>query len=237
MEQNAPGVAGMNAVGSHIRKLRKKNSMTQQALADRLNVTRQAVSQWENGSTQPDLDTLAAIAGVFGVDITEVIYGEKRTETSGSDPEQRKRYLKGLIVFGGLWAVMLGLELFLRPYLSHLFRTEYRLDFMYYRYFAEPLFYLLVPVAMLCGGSMVWDIRIRRRGVRRAIFAAAALWLLFHYSVGLVYLRNGAPLEPRLIYRYQVFALESPAIFLLPGVLLFLGLNGWRTGENAKQIE
>jgi len=227
----------MNAVGSHIRKLRRRHNMTQQALADRLNVTRQAVSQWENGNTRPDLDTLAAIAGVFGVDVTEVIYGEKKKEASGPDQARRKRYLKWLIVFGGLSLVMLGLNLFLRPYLSHLSRTEYRLDFMYYRYFAEPLFYLLVPVAMLCGGSMVWDIRIRRRGVRRAIFAAAALWLLFHYSVGLVYLRNGAPLEPRLIYRYQVFALESPAIFLLPGVLLFLGLNGWRTGENAKQIE
>jgi transcriptional regulator with XRE-family HTH domain len=237
MEQNAPGVAGMNAVGSHIRKLRKKNSMTQQALADRLNVTRQAVSQWENGSTRPDLDTLAAIAGVFGVDITEVIYGEKRKETSEINPALRKRYLKGLIVFGGLSAVMLGLNLFLQPYLNHLSRTEYRLDFMYYRYFAEPLLYLLIPVAAFCGGSMIWNIHIRRCGIRWTIFAAAALWVLFHYSTGLVYLRDGAPLEPRLIYSYQVFALESPAIFLLPGVLLFLGLNGWRTGENAKKTE
>lgn len=227
----------MNAVGSHIRKLRKKNSMTQQALADRLNVTRQAVSQWENGSTRPDLDTLAAIAGVFGVDITEVIYGEKKTEASGPDPARRKRYLKGLIVFGGLLVVMLGLNMFLRPYLSHLFRAEYRLDFMYYRFFAEPLLYLLIPVATLCGGSMIWDIRIKRRGVRWTIFAAAALWVLFHYSAGLAYCRDGAPLEPRLIFRYLVFAYENPAIFLLPGVLLFLGLNGWRTGESAKQIE
>ena len=224
-------------MGSHIRKLRKKNSMTQQALADRLNVTRQAVSQWENGSTQPDLDTLAAIVGVFGVDITEVIYGEKKKETSGPDPARRKRYLKGLIVFGGLSLVMLGLNLFLRPYLSHLFRTEYRLDFMYFRYFAEPLLYLLIPVAALCGGSMIWDIRIKRRGVRWAIFSAAALWVLIHYSAGLMYWRDGAPLEPRLIFRYLVFAYENPAIFLLPGMLLFLGLNGWRTGESANQIE
>ncbi|NLT97684.1 MAG: helix-turn-helix transcriptional regulator [Christensenellaceae bacterium] len=227
----------MNAVGSHIRKLRRRHNMTQQALADRLNVTRQAVSQWENGNTRPDLDTLAAIAGVFGVDVTEVIYGEKKKEASGLDQARRKRYLKWLIVFGGLSLVMLGLNLFLRPYLSHLFRAEYRLDFIYYRYFAETLLYLLIPVAMLCGGSMIRDIGIRRRGVRRAIFAAAALWVLFHYSAGLVYWRDGAPLEPGIIYRYLVFALESPAIFLLPGVLLFLGLNGWRTGENAKQIE
>jgi len=129
---------------------------------------------------------------------------------------------------------MLGLELFLRPYLNHLFRTEYRLDFLYYRYFAEPLFYLLMPVVMLCGGSMIWNIHIKCRGVRRTILAAAALWVLFHYSAGLVYWRNGAPLEPRIIFRYEVFALESPAIFLLPGVLLFLGLNGGREKTPSK---
>ena len=65
----------MNAVGIHIRRLRKRADMTQQTLAEKLSVTRQAVSQWEMGHTQPDLDTLAGIAGVFGVDMTEVFMG------------------------------------------------------------------------------------------------------------------------------------------------------------------
>jgi transcriptional regulator with XRE-family HTH domain len=108
----------MNAVGIHIRKLRRNENMTQQTLADRLSVTRQAVSQWEMGNTQPDLDTLAAIAGVFGVDMMEVIYGEKRKEPSGVDPQRRKRYLTGLIVFGVIALIVGIVRNTLGPYID-----------------------------------------------------------------------------------------------------------------------
>ena len=59
----------MNDVGKHIKTLRKENRVSQETLADSLYVTRQAVSQWETGRTQPDLDTLEIIAKYFNVDI------------------------------------------------------------------------------------------------------------------------------------------------------------------------
>ena len=53
----------MNAVGKNLKQLRQREKLTQDALAERLHVTRQAVSSWETGKTQPDIETLTTLAG------------------------------------------------------------------------------------------------------------------------------------------------------------------------------
>ena len=53
--------------------LRTKADMTQEALAERLHVTRQAVSRWENGDTVPNVDTLKDLSRLFGVSINTLL--------------------------------------------------------------------------------------------------------------------------------------------------------------------
>lgn len=65
----------MASVGKHIRRIRTEQHMTQEQLAEKLFVTRQAVSSWETGKSQPDVETLERIAAALDVDVTEVIYG------------------------------------------------------------------------------------------------------------------------------------------------------------------
>lgn len=55
--------------GPRLVQLRQNAGLSQQGLADRLSVTRQAVSNWERGQTLPDLDTLRSIAQVLGTDL------------------------------------------------------------------------------------------------------------------------------------------------------------------------
>ena len=50
-----------------LRSLREKNKMTQDQMAERLMVTRQAVSRWENGDTQPNTDTLRILSKEFKI--------------------------------------------------------------------------------------------------------------------------------------------------------------------------
>lgn len=45
-----------------IKKLREKNGLTQEQMAKRLMISRQAVSRWENGETQPDTESLKLFA-------------------------------------------------------------------------------------------------------------------------------------------------------------------------------
>ena len=52
--------------------------MTQEALAEKLFISRQSVSSWENDRTQPDIDMLELLADALEVGIEELIYGEKR---------------------------------------------------------------------------------------------------------------------------------------------------------------
>jgi transcriptional regulator with XRE-family HTH domain len=62
-------VIKMNVVNTSIKDLRKKKNMTQDELAEKLKVTRQAVSNWETGKTQPDIETLTQLAEVFDVSV------------------------------------------------------------------------------------------------------------------------------------------------------------------------
>ncbi|MBR6784844.1 MAG: helix-turn-helix domain-containing protein [Clostridia bacterium] len=59
-----------------IRELRKQKGMSQNELAQRCNVHQTAVSQWENGRTSPDNESLKILAGVLGVSVGTLIGGE-----------------------------------------------------------------------------------------------------------------------------------------------------------------
>ena len=64
-------------VGKFILKLRKEKGMTQQELADKLNVTDRAVSHWENGRSLPDVSLFKPLCEVFEISVNELISGEK----------------------------------------------------------------------------------------------------------------------------------------------------------------
>ena len=59
-------------------ELRKKNQLTQDELAEKLFVTRQAVSRWESGETTPNVETLKLLSKVFDVSINTLL-GSPRT--------------------------------------------------------------------------------------------------------------------------------------------------------------
>ena len=70
----------MSSVGKNIQKFRKAKNITQEELAEELNVTRQAVSNWETDKTQPDVDTLTQLSEALDVTVEELIYGEQKAK-------------------------------------------------------------------------------------------------------------------------------------------------------------
>jgi len=94
-------------VGKNIKKLREKKGLTQLDLAERLNVTRQAISNWETEKTQPDIDTLQKIAQVFEVSVEEVIYGIERKFTTVVNNNNVRNVTKGLS-FGAALAMVIS---------------------------------------------------------------------------------------------------------------------------------
>lgn len=65
-------------IGQFIKKIRQDYNLTQKEMADKLGVTFQAVSKWENGKNIPDIAILKKISDDFNVDISEILDGEKK---------------------------------------------------------------------------------------------------------------------------------------------------------------
>ena len=59
-------------IGVKIKEFRSKNRLTQKELADKLNVTYQAVSRWENDEVEPSFDTVKEMSKIFGCTIDEL---------------------------------------------------------------------------------------------------------------------------------------------------------------------
>lgn len=62
--------------GKILKKIRKDNNLTQQQLANKYNVTYQAVSKWENGKNMPDTVIIKQIASDFNIDLNDLLDGK-----------------------------------------------------------------------------------------------------------------------------------------------------------------
>jgi len=61
--------------GKQIKQIRKDNNLTQEQMANMLNVSRQAVSNWENNKNLPDLELLVLMSNVFSLSLDYLILG------------------------------------------------------------------------------------------------------------------------------------------------------------------
>ncbi len=72
--------------GNLIKEARKEKELTQRELAEKLHITDRAVSKWERGICAPDIALLEPLAEILDVSVTELISGERMTETVETDP-------------------------------------------------------------------------------------------------------------------------------------------------------
>ena len=88
-----------NSIGQFIAALRKASGMTQQDVADRLNVSNKAVSRWERDECAPDLTVIPALAEMFGVTCDELLRGERITNTEEAEKKSKKteKQIKALV--------------------------------------------------------------------------------------------------------------------------------------------
>lgn len=68
-------------IGAFLKKLRREKNLTQEQLAEQLNVSGRTVSRWETGSNMPDISILVELAEFYDVSIPEIIDGERKSET------------------------------------------------------------------------------------------------------------------------------------------------------------
>lgn len=219
-------------VGRNLKRLRQRSGLTQDDLAERLHVTRQAVSAWETGKNQPDAETLAALAEALGTDIRELIYGPGAVEEGYA--RFQRRYVVCTVLCAVVVLAWLVMEVTLEPYLYRLRMETFTV--------LPGLVYLLVvpPLGVLAAGCLIpafaslWaDIRVRSVRVRRVLLALGLLALLYYIVWAAAY----SGLLPRVLNQWRpwwlwVMKLATVGNDLLryssmavSGCTLFLSLN------------
>ena len=86
----------MVKISENISVLRKQAGITQEDLANRLNVSNQAVSKWEAGKCCPDIEILPELADFFGISIDELLLGECRIKTKLCDETKDPLILRAI---------------------------------------------------------------------------------------------------------------------------------------------
>lgn len=66
-------------------ELRKKKGLSQEALAEKLGISRQSVSKWERAESSPDTDNLIALAKLYGVSLDELLLAGEKDEESQTE--------------------------------------------------------------------------------------------------------------------------------------------------------
>ena len=67
-------------IGAFLRVLRKEKNLTQEQLAEILNVSGRTVSRWETGINMPDLSIMIELADYYDIDVKELLNGERKSE-------------------------------------------------------------------------------------------------------------------------------------------------------------
>lgn len=102
---------------NRLHELRKQKGLSQEELANLLNVTRQTVSKWEAGDSTPDLEKLAALGEAFGVSLDMLVLGRVPVTTKLDElgtrvmtNDNKKKMKKGLKRVGIIAAVALAVD-------------------------------------------------------------------------------------------------------------------------------
>lgn len=103
------------ALSDKLYELRKKSGLSQEQLAEQLNVSRQAISKWESGQSVPESEKLLVISSFFDVSLDFLMKGEsstevppvKRAERTAKAGHRRKWTVGMISCIGGIIGLLL----------------------------------------------------------------------------------------------------------------------------------
>ena len=141
----------MSELGERLSKLRRDKGMTQEELASHLQVTRQTVSSYENGKSEPDIAMLHKLSEALETEVSFLIDGkepEEQEEKKQKDSKDRKKKIKlWLLQLAGMALILLAIRL-AEPAIRRYMQDTFLL---------WPVFickYMLYPLCFFWGGGL-----------------------------------------------------------------------------------
>ncbi len=176
-------------INDNLRGLRQSRNLTQDQVAEKLNVTRQTVSSYESGRTRPDIDTLVRYCEIFGIELESLIYGYDKELKAN-----RRIKIVAIINFALLVTLATVGSLFF--YLSN-------------RYFIKP--YGMVKEAILDYFQTMLTLQNVWKILDKLVLLLSLLGFILLFIM-LIIGKNGISTKEKLIYTFAL----SAALLIIP---------------------
>ena len=97
-------------LSERIYKFRRKNGLSQEQLAERIGVSRQAISKWESGTSTPELEKLLALSECFNITLDELVKDEAANQavSEASPKSAENKVSKGMEMKVGIGLCLIG---------------------------------------------------------------------------------------------------------------------------------
>ena len=82
----------------NLQRLRKQAGLSQEEVAQKLFLSRQSISKWENGGAEPGIENLKALAKLYGVTVDELVGNEQPEDTTEETARKKGNRLKACAI-------------------------------------------------------------------------------------------------------------------------------------------
>ncbi len=171
-------------ISNLIKIKRKEKKLTQEELAQKINVTEKAVSRWETGRGTPDISLLIPLANTLGIDVSELLSGiENKKDLNNSivkiieyeENSKKHRNKTPIIISALLYLIFIFLYLL---YLKNTYSTIQHVSYLGHIIF-NSIFALLISIANWNLYSNYFDKEIDKEKMKKITYAS----LLFLYTI------------------------------------------------------
>lgn len=161
--------------GKKMQLLRKENRMSQEKLAERINVSRQAISKWEKGAAIPDTDNIVQLSKFFQVPIEYLLFDEYDSIAEVEPSSNQESKLKGknkrpilMIIAGAILEVLtVCLSYIMQYYDMKQNGSSYTETLEYLRHLPLSLIVIIGVVCIAIGGSKITRDYMKKTELRK----------------------------------------------------------------------
>ena len=119
-----------------LKDIRQHHQLTQESLAERLNVSRSAIARWESGKGIPDIGNLIAISREFDLSLDQLIKEDERLEKKVIEDSKAKKW-HYLVIFY-LFSALVEIAIF--AYLHHIFMAGFLISTLFMLFYELRIF-------------------------------------------------------------------------------------------------
>lgn len=182
--------------GENLQFLRKRAGLTQEDLAEKMEVSRQSVSKWESNAAYPETDTILRLCGLFRCDMDTLLRGDV-SRRFGEDAAAYDKHMNGFAaaIAAGVGLVLLGVTLML--FVGEFFGREMAAGVIFF-------LFLIAAVALFIVSGMNHDIFLRQ-----------------HPGIGPCYAKE----EMERFERRYPFLIAVPVVLILLGLTAIIPME------------